>query len=280
MTDIWGGLACPVCGDALFAHESSLRCHAGHSYDLSRQGYVNLLPGGSHTGTADTAEMVAARTAFFDAGHFEPLIEHVAGTVAAAIERVPGTIVDAGAGTGAYLAAVLSRLPDRIGVALDISKHACRRAARVHERIGAVVCDAWARIPLIDGMAAIVLSVFAPRNAAEFARVLGPAGAVVVVAPTSAHLGSLVQSLGLVQVDPRKEERIEAQLGEHFTLESRHVYEQELLLSHDDAFSMVAMGPSARHVDAEAVRGKLSLMPERVSTNLSVTVGVWRKKAE
>ncbi|MFZ0530360.1 MAG: hypothetical protein WAL91_07480, partial [Propionicimonas sp.] len=53
-------LACPTCGRALEVHERSLRCADGHSHDLSRQGYVNLL-GGPEPGNADTAAMLRAR---------------------------------------------------------------------------------------------------------------------------------------------------------------------------------------------------------------------------
>src|SRR5688572_20694208 len=122
----------------------------------------------------------------------------------------PGCILDLGAGTGWYLARVLERLPGRQGLALDLSKHALRRAARAHPRIGAVACDAWAPLPLRDGVAALVLSVFAPRDGAEIARVLRPGGALVVVTPTDRHLEPLVSKLGLLTVDERKEERIDA----------------------------------------------------------------------
>ena len=126
-------LRCPICRDSLTAADGSLRCVAGHTFDIARQGYVNLL--GATTG--DTAAMVADRAAFLAAGHYAPLAALVADWAASCVD---GLVVDAGAGTGYYLGAVLARRPSA-GLALDSSPHALRRAARVGERVGAVVWD-------------------------------------------------------------------------------------------------------------------------------------------
>ena len=58
-------LRCPVCGGELEEGEGQLRCSEGHSFDIARQGYVNLVPG-----PGDSAEMVEARQNFLSAGHF------------------------------------------------------------------------------------------------------------------------------------------------------------------------------------------------------------------
>jgi 23S rRNA (guanine745-N1)-methyltransferase len=67
----------------------------------------------------------------------------------------PGCVVDVGAGTGYYLAVVLERLTDRVGLALDVSKYALRRAARAHRRVGAVACDVWHGLPVATDSAAV-----------------------------------------------------------------------------------------------------------------------------
>ena len=77
---------------------------------MAKQGYVNLMPGGASPGTADTAEMVAARAEFLNAGHYAPLAETLATAAAVASGGPPGVVLDAGAGTGYYLAAVLAAL--------------------------------------------------------------------------------------------------------------------------------------------------------------------------
>jgi 23S rRNA (guanine745-N1)-methyltransferase len=243
-------LACPHCAASLSRSGGSVACANGHSFDVARSGYLSLLPGDAQLGSADTAEMVAARDAFLGGGHFEPLA-HALGEEAERGALPLGCAVDLGAGTGWYLARVLDRLPGRPGLALDLSKHALRRAARAHPRIAAVACDAWRPLPVRDSVAALVLSVFAPRNGPEIARVLRPGGALVVVTPTERHLTELVEGLGLLTVDERKEERLAARLDAHLDLERREEHEWSLELTATDVANAVAMGPSARHVRPE-----------------------------
>jgi 23S rRNA (guanine745-N1)-methyltransferase len=249
-------LACPHCAGRLTRSGGSATCPNGHAFDVARSGYLSLLPGDARLGSADTAEMVTAREAFLATGHFERLAEALAkeaeralGGEQAAAAPLPGCVLDLGAGTGWYLARILDRLPERTGLALDLSKHALRRAARAHPRIAAVACDAWRPLPVREGAAALVLSVFAPRNGPEIARVLRPGGALLVVTPTERHLAELVERLGLLTVDERKQERLAATLDAHLDLERRAEHEWTLDLAPADVANAVAMGPSARHVE-------------------------------
>jgi 23S rRNA (guanine745-N1)-methyltransferase len=257
----------------------ALRCGRGHSYDIAREGYANLLPGGAGSSTADTAEMVAARVAFLASGHFEPIADAVASAAAAVLAAgVPGCcVLEAGAGTGYYLARMLERAPGRAGLALDLSKHAARRSARAHPRIGAVVADTWARLPVRTGAAAVVLDVFAPRNGAEFSRVLAPGGALVVVTPTARHLRELVDALGLLTVDEDKESRTEESLSSDFVRVGSAPVEAEMLLDHEQAAALVAMGPSSRHVEHAELETLIAGLPQRTPVTLSVTVSTYHR---
>lgn len=258
-------LRCPVCRSGFIQGGRSLRCRQGHSFDVARQGYVDLLPGRGRRGTADTAQMVAAREAFLAAGRFDGLREAVAEAAARALRPADGAgtaatgcVVDAGAGTGFYLAGVLDRLPGRVGLALDLSRFAMRRAARVHARVAAaVVCDIWSALPVADRCADLVLSVFAPRNPSEFRRVLRPDGRLLVVSPSGRHLRELVSALGLLTVDEHKEGRLERALSGDFTLVGATLREEDVSLDAQQVVTLVGMGPSARHVDSEEIRLRL-----------------------
>ena len=105
---------------------------------------------------------------------------------------------------------MLAALPGRAGICLDLSKPALRKAARAHPRAVAVGSDVWRRFPVADGSAAVVLSVFGPRNPAETIRVLGPAGIFLLVTPAPEHLAELVGPLGLLSVDAAKPQRVAA----------------------------------------------------------------------
>lgn len=275
LDDVVEVLACPHCGAELTRVERSLRCSGGHSFDLARQGYVSLLAARSRTGTGDTAEMVAARDDFLAAGHFEPIAERIAAQASEALTG--GCVVDVGAGTGYYLARTLRELDGASGVALDVSKYACRRAAKAHPRIGAVVADAWQQLPVRDGAASVLLNVFAPRNPAEMHRVLRPEGRLVVVTPNSGHLGDLVSRLGLLNVDERKQERLSDQLGGRFEQLDRQVCEFRLAMGHREVEAVVGMGPSAWHSSRDSLRSRIEALPERVEVTASVTVSAYRR---
>jgi 23S rRNA (guanine745-N1)-methyltransferase len=278
-------LACPYCGAGLASDGSGvLRCRSGHAFDIARQGYASLLPAGVGGGRGDTAAMVRARAGFLAAGHFASLAGQLAQVVADAVPagqpgQAPGCVADVGAGTGYYLAAVLDRLPGLSGLALDVSKFAVRRAARAHQRIGAVACDAWRGLPVADAAAAAVLNVFAPRNGAELRRILHPAGRLIVVTPQPDHLGELTRPLGLLAVDRRKEERLSATLGPYFELAGRREHRAALSLDHQAVGALAAMGPSAWHAEPAALAERIRQLPGRVPVTLAVMLSVFRPLA-
>ncbi|GAB7183159.1 methyltransferase domain-containing protein [Kitasatospora sp. Ki12] len=286
LQDIERYLACPLCAQDLTRHDRSLRCPSGHSFDLAKQGYVSLLAGDAHTGTGDTAGMVAARSDFLAAGHYRPIADALAEAAAAATAgdraggpaaESGGLVADLGAGTGHYLAHVLDALPDRVGAALDISKYALRRAAKAHPRIGAVVCDAWRPLPLRDASAELMLNVFAPRNGPEIRRVLRPGGTLLLVSPTARHLRELVDALGLLSVDEEKQRRIDEKLGPYLTPADRREVEFTLRLGPQDVRTVVGMGPSAWHTDPERLEASLAALPDPVEVTASVTVAAYRR---
>lgn len=282
-TEVLAYLRCPVCGEALAPADRAVRCARGHAFDVARQGYLHLTSGRTrHPG--DTAAMVAARADFLARGHYafvaEALAQRAAELAASSpsvtTARGPGVggqtpaplVVDVGAGTGYHLAAVLDALPAAVGLALDSSKAAARRAARAHPRADAVVCDAWSGLPVRDHAARLVLNVFAPRNPAEFRRILHPGGELLVVTPQPEHLAELVGALDLLRVDVRKQERLAA-LGRPVL---RRRLTRTLRLGHDDLRALVAMGPSARHVDPDAV----STLPEPFTVTAAVQLDAYR----
>jgi 23S rRNA (guanine745-N1)-methyltransferase len=242
-------LRCPVCAEALSAHpERTLRCPRGHAFDLARQGYASLTAGRTpHSG--DTAAMIEAREAFLRAGHYT-FIANALTTRAvggASATGTDGLVVDAGVGTGYYLARVLDGLPGAVGLGLDVSKPALRRAARAHPRAAAALADLWSPLPIADGAAGVLLNVFAPRNAAEYHRILHRDGVLLVVTPAPAHLWELIAAQGLLQVDPDKADRLAATLGDYFEPIRTESHERRLELTAAQARTLIAMTPSARH---------------------------------
>lgn len=286
LADVVDLLACPVCASrdpgadpGLRLDDRSLRCPAGHAYDLARQGYVNLT-GQPEPRNADTAAMVAARERFLDGGTYAPVAAVLLETVLG-LPRPVGTVLEAGAGPGWYLAQLLPGLAaagvDVRGLALDVSVAAARRAAGRLRPLpaGVLVADVWSRLPVRSATVDVVLSVFAPRHAAEFARVLRPGGHLVVVSPLPAHLAGLRETLGLLEIEPGKQERLAAVLGDQFEAGPTREVAFRAALSADRVVDLVLMGPNAFHHAHGSLVDPAAVVP---AVEVAVEVGVWRRR--
>jgi 23S rRNA (guanine745-N1)-methyltransferase len=265
LADVLPYLWCPLCRLELVELDAAVRCPRGHSFDRAKQGYVHLTASPvAHTG--DSAQMVDARAGFLAAGHYD----FIARALADAVPGTDGLVVDVGAGTGYHLSAVLDAHTDAVGLAVDVSKPALRRAARAHPRVGAVLGDTWRGLPVADRAASVLLNVFAPRNGLEFARVLAPDGVLIVVTPTGDHMGELVNALGLLTVDPAKEERVAATLSPWFVERGTEIREKPLLLSRAEVVGLIGMGPSAWHLDPGELSARIAPLPEPVAVTARV----------
>ena len=275
-------LRCPLCERVFTADSGSLRCATGHQFDLARQGYLNLL-GTAPPQHADTGPMVAARERFLAAGGYAAIAQALVGAARDGLLALRGTapsapaLLEAGSGSGYYTAALLTGLGGR-AVALDISVAAARRAARAHRRAAAVVADVWGRLPVAPDCMDVVASVFAPRNPAEFARVLRPDGVLVVVTPLPQHLQELRDDLGLLRVEPAKQERLASSLAADFSPVGEVAVDYPVAWSPAEVVDLVAMGPNAFHLDPAEVAARTAGLADPVRTRVAVAVSTWVKR--
>lgn len=179
-------LICPICGGVLDRVEKSYRCQAGHSFDIARQGYVNLLPvqNKRSLNPGDTAQQVAGRRAFLEGGFYQPIVKALCKI--AQDHHCQGPVVDVGCGEGYYSA----RLAEAMGadlLGLDISKEAVRYAAGKYKG-HTWLCASGAHLPVKDQSAGLITSLFALTMDQEFARVLRPGGHFIQVLAAQDHL--------------------------------------------------------------------------------------------
>ncbi|MGM7319050.1 putative RNA methyltransferase [Idiomarina sp. ST10R2A5] len=193
MTQSLTDLICPLDGKPLRLNERSWRCGNNHSYDVAKQGYVNLLPVQNKRSKdpGDSKAMVQARREYLEQGHYQPLARALANTVLAEGDQA---VLDAGCGEGYYLRYLVEQAEQK-GIdlrvaALDISKWAVQAAAKKDKRLSWMVASNNA-IPLADNSVDTIFCVFGFPVEAEFKRVLKPGGRLVMVDPAGSHLKEL-----------------------------------------------------------------------------------------
>ena len=179
-------LICPVCGEKLNKTDRSYICPNRHSFDIARQGYVNLLTvNQKHSlNPGDTREQVLSRRAFLEAGFYAPILNTL--TETARELGITGPIIDVGCGEGYYSARLAEALSAEL-VGFDISKEAVRCAAAKYKGPAWLTATA-SRIPVSDGSAKLLTSLFALTLPEEFARVLSPDGYFFQVLACQDHL--------------------------------------------------------------------------------------------
>ena len=183
--------SCPVCeADLKLIDKSRLVCTENHSFDLSRQGYVNLTMG-AHLTKYDKG-LFEARKTVIDSGFFNPVLASITKLISKQLEGKPeAAIIDAGCGEGSHLSTILQELQKNVaGVGIDLSKEGILAAAKDHPGNIWAVAD-LANCPFADEQFDVILNILSPANYAEFSRLLKPDGLFVKVVPENDYLKEL-----------------------------------------------------------------------------------------
>lgn len=192
-------IICPFCKSILEdSLERSYQCENNHTFDIAKQGYINLLPVNQKKSKdpGDNEMMITARRNFLELGFYDPLIESIKDSAATKLTFDTKDIVafDAGCGEGYYSEKALNNLPDlntKI-FGTDISKFAVKNAARKYKKNFYFVSSVY-NLPIADASTDIILSVFSPIKAEEFKRILSKDGYVIVVTPAPNHLREMAE---------------------------------------------------------------------------------------
>jgi 23S rRNA (guanine745-N1)-methyltransferase len=208
-------LACTVrtCRQPLRRESQRFVCNRGHSYDVARTGYVNLLQPQDRRSRepGDARATVEARVELEKAGIGAALTRAVAGRVEG-LSLGPGAVlVELGCGTGRALATVAAS-GAYAAVGVDLSAAAVTYAARHWQEPTWVVANADRGLPLVDRGVNVVLSLHARRNPAEAARVLAPGGVLIVAVPGA---DDLIELRAEVQGEGVRRSRIDQVIAEH-----------------------------------------------------------------
>lgn len=221
-------LACTVrsCGRPLARRDRTLVCESGHTYDISRTGYVNLLqPQDRRSRDAgDMATAVDARAWLLAAGLGRALVDRVA---AHAAPLPSGTVVvDLGCGTGEALGTIVERHPV-VGIGIDLAVRAIERAARRWPATTWVVANADRRLPLLDRSVSLVTSIHARRNPVDCARVLTEEGRLVVAVPAPDDLQELREAIAGRALERERADGVEREHSAMFQLLDRAIVREQ-----------------------------------------------------
>jgi 23S rRNA (guanine745-N1)-methyltransferase len=225
-------LLCTVreCREPLVGEERRFVCRRGHSFDIARSGYCNLLQPQDRRSRnpGDTKEAVMARRRVADRGFFEPIVDDILG----ALKRA-APLLDVGCGDGYWLDALKGG--EAHGV--DISVPAIEAAAKRYRDCRFVVANADRFLPYADRSFAIVTSITSRMNSPEFRRVLADDGTLLVAIPGPDDLIELREAvLGEAKRIDRVERTIET-FEREFSLQrhvvSRHVVRLDRQAIHD-----------------------------------------------
>jgi 23S rRNA (guanine745-N1)-methyltransferase len=274
-------LRCPICRLGLDARGGALACGNGHSFDLARQGYVNLLPGNRRRPAAggDGSEQLRHRSAFLEAGHFDFITAEIAERLQRAGTMSAGSglyLLDAGCGTGHYLARIAAALgPGITGLGLDISAAAARLAARRWPDLAFAATDLWSDWPAQDAAFDLVLTIFAPRNFAETARVLRPGGWLALVYPEANHLIELRRRYHLLGQHSEKARRYREAASRTIGPAAVTRIVRDTTLAPDAVRDIVLMGPNARHPALALLHAEA----EPIAVTFDIAVLLARKRA-
>lgn len=270
-------MRCPLDHADFTTAPGRLVCRSGHSFDIAKQGYVNVTVAGEKSANlrSDDLAMVTARQRFLATGAFDPILHAVASRMPQATsEQASQLFVELGAGTAAYLAAALETAPSAHGIAVDLSVPATIRAARSHPRATALVSDSWAPLPIADGVADAVIVAFAPRNLAEIARILRPGGRLVLASAKPAHIHQLREEFELLGIATKNTDRVSVP-AEQVGMAVTEVNELEFVmtLQPPQVADLILMGPNAWHVDREELRAQVMLTA--TPRDVTAAVGLW-----
>ncbi|MEK4405251.1 putative RNA methyltransferase [Sporosarcina sp. FSL K6-6792] len=266
---------CPICASGMVMEDKSrLVCVDNHSFDLSKNGYVNLAPQ-AHVTKYDKS-LFEARKTVMSSGFFNQVLEFITHKVREHIEgREQAFILDAGCGEGTHLSAILSQLPSKTtGIGIDLAKEGITAAAKEYPGSIWSVAD-LANCPFQESQFDVILNILSPANYAEFTRLLKPDGLFVKAVPESGYL----KELRAVFYDD--EERTDdtdpvARFAQHYDAVTTERITYVFPLSSGLLAPLIRMTPLTWGASEEKIEEALGMDIQNITIDFTVISGVKR----
>ena len=264
---------CPACHLPLSLFERSWCCDNEHRYDQAKEGYVNLLLAQHKRSKepGDNKQMVNARRAFLQEGHYQPLADKLSALIAEHQAFAELTVFDAGCGEGYYLHCIVDSLQAKninvYAAGIDISKIAVQKAAKRYTENSFAVASSY-KLPLADNSQDAIIQIFAPSGEAEIKRVLKAQGIWIQVNPAAQHLQQLKQAL----YDQPLKHKAQDDVPEGFKILKEQNLSFELQLdSSEQRMNLLMMTPFYWSAQQTKVDNMLATMAD-VSVDFSIRI--------
>lgn len=255
-------LICPICGDALQLGGPQMRslvCSAGHSFDLAKQGYVNLYRGKPIN--EYTKESFQERQIILERGMYAHLLEAICAFLAASADPAKSQVlVDAGCGEGYYTREIAQRFGTMELYGTDLSRDSIQLAAGTANGMGAGPADIkWfvsdiSKLPVADGSVEYVLDIFTSANYQEFQRVLADDGYLIKIIPGEGHVKELREAAkDQLYHKEYKERKGAAVFAEQFELVEKKIVSKTFSVSPEERDIFIRMTPLLFAVDKSKI---------------------------
>lgn len=264
-------MICPVCGQALERENRIRRCENRHSYDIAKEGYVNLLSARrSGDAIGDNREMALSRRDFLNKGYYQPLAQAVTDCLSE-YSSDGDVVLDICCGEGYYTAYAAERL-DRRFYGFDLSKNMVRLAAKRKAPAEFFVANI-ASIPIADGSVKAAFHLFAPFHAAQFGRVIADDGVILTAIPGRDHLYGLKE---ILYDSPYRNDEQEPQAEGLTAIRRIRVQGEITLNSREDIQALFQMTPYYYHTPSQGMERLDKL--EKLSTPIEFIIIVYKKQ--
>jgi 23S rRNA (guanine745-N1)-methyltransferase len=192
---------CPVCNLALNKSERIFACFNNHCFDMSKDGYLNLLLAKEKKSRnpGDNKEMLLNRRDFLNKGFYSALLQMIFEIIQEHLNSQnlnSFNILDIGCGEGYYTCGINDLLKElNLNTAfwgVDISKEAIQLAAKRKSSVNFIVGNAHF-LPFFDKKFDIIFSIFSPLSGEEINRIASDNSILIIAGPGKRHLFELIE---------------------------------------------------------------------------------------
>ncbi|RPA60631.1 guanine methyltransferase [Aerococcus agrisoli] len=276
-------MTCPICHSPLAWTDNQVRCSNNHSFDLAKQGYINLAPNHQEAhynkDLFESRYRIMAEALLYD-GIYDQMLDLL---IAQGIELTnarPPRIIDLGTGEGTHLHHFVDTWGKRTGaveaeavnaLGLDLAKDGILVAAKHYTNALWMVAD-LSQLPFKEASIDGALTILSPSNYPELQRVMKDNAWFIKVIPGPHYLRELRE---IVIADEADRLQDPTPSTEKFKAAFRNVgsahFERRVPLNSAQMSDLIKMTPLMWHADEDQIAAASAL--DHITVDLILLFG-------